>query len=147
MKTAICYYSRHHGNTLKVLEAMAEGNDMDLIDVTTCTAVQLDPYDAVGFASGIYCGKFHNSVIHFAEQSLPEGKNVFFVYTCGFQKGSYTKAITEAVTARRANILGEYGCRGYNTFGPFKLVGGIAKGHPNADELHKAQEFYHSICK
>ena len=24
MKTAICYYSRHHGNTLKVLEAMAE---------------------------------------------------------------------------------------------------------------------------
>lgn len=23
MKTAICYYSRHHGNTLKVLQAMA----------------------------------------------------------------------------------------------------------------------------
>ena len=25
MKTAVCYYSRHHGNTLKVLEAMAHG--------------------------------------------------------------------------------------------------------------------------
>lgn len=25
MKTAICYYSRHHGNTLKLLEAMAKG--------------------------------------------------------------------------------------------------------------------------
>ncbi len=23
MKTAICYYSRHHGNTRQVLEAMA----------------------------------------------------------------------------------------------------------------------------
>lgn len=26
MKTAICYYSRHHGNTRKVLEAMAQGH-------------------------------------------------------------------------------------------------------------------------
>ena len=24
MKTAICYYSRHHGNTKKVLDAMAQ---------------------------------------------------------------------------------------------------------------------------
>ncbi len=23
MRTAVCYYSRHHGNTRKVLEAMA----------------------------------------------------------------------------------------------------------------------------
>ena len=35
MKTAICYYSRHHGNTLKVLEAMAEAAEIDLIDVTS----------------------------------------------------------------------------------------------------------------
>ena len=35
MKTAICYYSRHHGNTLKVLEAMAEAAEINLIDVTS----------------------------------------------------------------------------------------------------------------
>ena len=34
MKTAVCYYSRHHGNTRKVLEAMAREGDVDLIDVT-----------------------------------------------------------------------------------------------------------------
>ena len=45
MKTAICYYSRHHGNTLKVLQAMAEEGDVDLIDVTTRQAVQLEGYD------------------------------------------------------------------------------------------------------
>lgn len=27
MKTVICYYSRHHGNTRKVLEAMARGRE------------------------------------------------------------------------------------------------------------------------
>ena len=54
MKTAICYYSRHHGNTLKVLKAMAEGTGIDLIDVTSRVAVHLEDYDCIGFASGIY---------------------------------------------------------------------------------------------
>lgn len=147
MKTAICYYSRHHGNTLKVLEAMAQENDIDLIDVTSRAAVHLEQYDTVGFASGIYYSKFHDSVVSVVRQYLPEGKNVFFVYTCGAKRDGYTKAIAEAVTAKRASILGEYGCRGYDTFGPFKLVGGIAKGHPSADDLQKAKEFYRSICK
>ena len=29
MRTAVCYYSRHHGNTRKVLEAMARGDRPD----------------------------------------------------------------------------------------------------------------------
>ena len=147
MKTAICYYSRHHGNTLKVLEAMARGNDIDLIDVTARMAVHLEEYDCIGFASGIYYSKFQKSVLDFAGQYLPEGKDVFFVYTCGSMGRGYTKAIAEVVTAKGANILGEYGCRGFDTFGPFKLVGGIAKGHPDADDLQKAKDFYQSICR
>lgn len=147
MKAAICYYSRHHRNTLKVLETIAEENDIDLIDVTSRAAVHMERYDVVGFASGIYYSKFHDSVTSFARQYLPEGKGVFFIYTCGSMRDGYTKAIAEAVTVKHANILGEYGCRGYDTFGPFKLVGGIAKGHPNTDELQKARVFYRSICK
>lgn len=146
MKTAICYYSRHHGNTLKVLEAMAQGNDIDLIDVTARMAVHLEEYDCIGFASGIYYSKFQKSVLDFAGQYLPEGKDVFFVYTCGSMGEGYTKAIAEAAAAKKAHILGEYGCRGFDTFGPFKLVGGIAKGHPDADDLQKAKDFYQSIC-
>ena len=26
-------------------------------------------------------------------------------------------------------------------------IGGIAKGHPNAEELQKAREYYQSICR
>ena len=37
------------------------------------------------------------------------------------------------------------GSRGYDTFGPWKLVGGIAKGHPNARDLDKARAFYREI--
>jgi len=147
MKTAICYYSRHHGNTRKVLEAIAEGQDVDLIDVTSQPEAHLEQYDIVGFASGIYYSKFHDSVTDFAGRYLPEGKAVFFVYTCGSMRGGYTKTIAKTVMAKKAKILGEYGCRGFDTFGPFKLLGGVAKGHPSADELQKAREFYRSICR
>ena len=94
MKTAICYYSRHHGNTLKVLQAMAEEGDVDLIDVTTRQAVQLEGYDCVGFASGVYFGKFHEGVIAFARQYLPQGKPAFFVCTYGAAKGNGFKTST-----------------------------------------------------
>jgi hypothetical protein len=45
----------------------------------------------------------------------------------------------------KAEILGSYGCLGFDTFGPFKLVGGIAKGHPTADEIQGALKFYESL--
>ncbi len=56
MKTAVCYYSRHHGNTLKVLEAMAREGEIDLIDVTARQTVRLEDYDCIGFALGVYFG-------------------------------------------------------------------------------------------
>ena len=110
MKTAICYYSRHHGNTLKVLEAMAEAAEIDLIDVTSRMAARLPQYDRIGFASGIYYSKFHDTVVHYAAQYLPEGKETFFVCTHGSTAcpEKYYAAITEAVKAKNCSILGTF---------------------------------------
>lgn len=145
MKTAICYYSRHHGNTLKVLQAMAGEGDVDLIDVTLRQSVRLEEYDCVGFASGIYAFEFQKAVVEFARQYLPQGKPVFFVYTYGGAKGSGAKAVAEIAREKNCPILGEFSCKGYDTFGPFKLVGGIAKGHPNERDLEKARRFYRDL--
>ena len=147
MKVAIIYASVHHENTKKVVEAIAGENVVDLIDATKEKERDLSGYDLIGFASGIYYSKFQETVLDFARQYLPQGKDVFFVYTCGSMRKGYTKAITETVTAKGANILGEYGCRGFDTFGPFKLIGGIAKGHPDSGELEKARTFYQSLCR
>ena len=145
MKTAICYWSRHHGNTRKVLEAMAREGETDLIDVTARTAVRLDGYDCIGFASGVYYGKLHDSVLNFARQYLPEGKRVFFVCTYGGGRGNSTRALEALAAERRCTVLGTFGCKGYDTFGPFKLVGGIAKGHPDAGDLENARAFYRDL--
>ena len=145
MKTAVVYYSRHHGNTKKVLDAIAQRYDLTLIDAAEAASANLEEYDIIGFASGIYYSKFHKSVLEFAEKNLPEGKNVFFIYTYGTERSGYTASIAKVVGLKNANILGEYGCLGFNTFGPFKLIGGIAKGHPNIDDLDGTVNFFETL--
>ena len=145
MKTAIVYYSRHHGNTKKLLDAVAAGNEVELIDVTGQPDADLSSYDRIGFASGIYYNAFAAQLTDFAREKLPEGKDVFFIYTHGAPRGTFLKAIREIAAAKGCRELGEYGCRGYDTFGPFRLVGGIAKGHPTAEEIQGAVSFYNEL--
>lgn len=145
MKTAIVYYSKHHGNTKKILDAIAKKHEVTLIDVTTNPTTDLSGYDRVGFASGIYYSKFHKLLLAYAEKYLPKGTETFFIYTYGAEKKGYTKAISEAVSKRSAKVLGEFGCFGFNTFGPFKLIGGIAKGHPDQTDYAQALAFYEGL--
>ena len=145
MKIAICYLSYHHGNTRKVVQAMAEAGDVDLIDVRTRQAVGLEKYDCIGLASGIYAFTMHKALEAFARQYLPAGKPVIFVCTYGGAKGRGSKALRQIAAEKGCPVLGEFGCRGYDTFGPFKLVGGIAKGRPNEQDLEKARAFYQSL--
>lgn len=145
MKTAIIYYSKHHGNTKKLIDALASEHEITAIDVTQVSTADLSGYDLVGFASGIYYSKFHKSVLQFAWQNLNDGQKVFFLYTYGAEKQGYTRAITEAVYEHNAQIVGEFGCFGFNTFGPFKLIGGIAKGHPDDTDFANVRAFFNSL--
>lgn len=146
MKTAIIYYSKHHGNTKKLACAIAKKyGEVELFDISEHPDIDPGAYDRIGFASGIYYSKFHKSILQFAKDRLPRGKEVFFLYTYGTKKSGYTKAITDAVQAHNAVILGEYGCFGFNTYGPFKLIGGMAKGHPDAGEILGAVKFYEGL--
>ena len=146
MKTAIVYYSAHHGNTKKLVDAIAAADDsVTLIDVTRKQDADLSCFDRIGFASGIYFSAFAKQIISFAEKNLPEEKEVFFIYTHGAPVGGFLKSIRETVKKKNCRELGKYGCLGYDTFGPFKLVGGIAKGHPTEKEIAKAVNFYKSL--
>ena len=145
MKTAVIYYSKHHGNTKKVLDAIAAEGGVDLIDVTEERDVDLSCYDLIGLASGIYYSSYARQVIEYAQEYLPNGKPVFFIYTHGAPKGDFLKGIRAVTQKKNCTEIGEYRCQGFDTFGPFKLVGGISKGHPTEDELRKAVDFYNKL--
>ena len=147
MKTAICYYSEHHGNTKLLLDAIQDQDpDVVLIDCTKKHEVDLLGYDRIGFASGIYYGSFAKPLLSFAQINLPDKKDVFFLFTCGSMNSNYTNRIREIAEAKEARILGEYGCFGFDTFGPFKIVGGIKKGHPTNEEIEDAVRFYQDLA-
>ena len=145
MTTAIVYYSQHHGNTKKLLDAIAAQAEVTLINVVEDKDADLTAFDRVGFASGIYYGSFARQLLAFAEARLPAGKDVFFLNTCGKQTGTYFNAIRRIAEAKQCRELGAYQCLGFDTFGPFKLVGGIAKGHPSEEEIAAAVSFYQSL--
>lgn len=147
MKTAIIYYSAHHDNTKKLLDAIASQGDVTLIKASDSQQTDLSEYDLIGFASGIYYQKFSDKVLAFAENHLPQSKKVFFIYTCGMKRKGYTDAIRQIATSKGAEVLGEYSCLGFDTFGPFKLVGGIAKGRPNDEDIVGAVNFFEGISK
>ena len=79
------------------------------------------------------------------KEHIPNEKPVFFIYTHGAPKGDFLKGIRPVTQKKNCPEIGEFRCQGYDTFGPFKLVGGIAKGHPTADEIRKAVEFYQTL--
>ena len=145
MKTAIAYYSQHHGNTKKLLDAIAAQEDVTLIDVVENKNADLTGFDRIGFASGIYFSAFAKQIIAFAKENLPEEKDVFYIYTHGAPSGDFLKAMRQIAESKNCREIGEYHCQGFDTFGPFKLVGGIAKGHPTEEELAAAVRFYQAL--
>ena len=86
-----------------------------------------------------------NNFSLFAEAYLPEDKAVFYLYTHGAPKGDFLKAMRAIAEKKHCQEIGEYRCQGFDTFGPFKLVGGIAKGHPTEEEIKGAVAFYQSL--
>lgn len=145
MKTAIVYYSKHHGNTKKLIDAIAAKHEVDLIDVTNTPDADLSGYDRIGIASGVYGGNLAKQVVAFAEKNLPEGKGVFYIYTSSVTKDSALKAVRAIAGGKGNPELGAYHSKGFDTFGPFKLVGGVGKGHPNDAEISGAVEFYEGL--
>ncbi len=146
MKTAIVFYSQHHKNTRKLVDAIKETDlDVKLIDISVTKVAELDGYDRIGIASGIYFSKFAKPLMEYLATHLPEGKEVFVLYTCGKMWPGYTRDVKALVEEKKGLYLGEYACLGFDTFGPFKLVGGLQKGHPTEEEIQSAVDYYNNL--
>ena len=144
-RAVIVYASKHHGNTYKLAKAISDKYEVAMIDAMKETYVDLQEYNLIGFASGIDFGKFYLEIENFARENLPLQKEVFFLYTCAMDREGFTDSIKEIALKKDAVILGEYGCRGYNTYGPWKLIGGMNKSHPTENELQKCVNFYEKL--
>ncbi len=146
MKTAIIFESYHHGNTEKVCKVIGQKYDITLMNAKG-NIEDLEKYDLIGFASGVAYGKYYKAVTDAIRNKLPQSKQVFFIYTCGKLSKDYTAEVKKIAAEKNCKILGVYGCKGYDTFGPLKLIGGINKESPTEGELNDAVLFFENILK
>jgi flavodoxin len=150
MKALIIYISVHHGNTEKVAKAMANILDAALLQVRQADANMLEQCDLIGFGSGIYFGKHHESLLDFVDK-LPvlRNKKAFIFSTSGLKKiwffHDFDKPLEERLQRKGFDIIGEFSCRGLDTYRATRLVGGINKGRPNAQDLKQAEDFAKSL--
>ena len=77
--------------------------------------------------------------------NLPENKDVFLICTYGGKP--VFDSIKKIVKEKQGRIVGEFSCKGFDTFGPFKLIGGISKGHPDKNDLDNAKAFFKELEK
>jgi flavodoxin len=144
MKTAIIYESWHHGNTKKLCDAIKKEYDVVLLNVKEDDII-LDEYDLIGIASGVAYSKFYKDIEQVTKEKMPEGKNVFLMYTCGKLGQDFAKNIKSTLSLKKCNVLGTYCCKGFDTYGPLKLIGGINKENPTEDEINGAVKFFSEI--
>ena len=122
LNSLIVYASHHHQNTEKLVRHLSNRFGITLINAENTSAINYDSYDLIGFASGIDFGKFYPHVTELA-QKMPEGKLVYALYTCAKDNKKYGSQIESIAAATNCRYLGKFGCKGYNTYGPWKIIG------------------------
>ncbi|MBE0430427.1 MAG: flavodoxin family protein [Dehalococcoidia bacterium] len=146
MKALVVYVSVHHGNTEKVARAMADALDACLLPVEQADAGVLEEYDLIGFGSGIYFGRHHRSLLNLVD-GLPvlRNKKAFVFSSSGLRKVRFVhdfhRPLKEKLRRKGLTVIGEFSCRGLDTFGATRIVGGINRGRPDEEDLRRSQDF------
>ncbi len=146
MATLIICTSVHHGNTDKVAGRLAEVLQADLVKTGDAFADLIARYDLVGFGSGIYFGRHHAELLAFVE-SLPaqQDKPAFIFSTSGRGGESGHRTLRAMLMEKGFRIIGQFACKGYDTYSVFKLIGGINRGRPDEQDLQDAARFAESL--
>jgi flavodoxin len=146
LKSIVLYKSLCHGNTLKIATVIAETLKADIKTLEAKDRERVQEYELIGFGSGIFYQKHHKTLFDFVE-GLPEIKNkqAFVFSTSGLCLPEFNTPLETVLKKKGFQITGSFVCKGWDTWGPYKLVGGIAKGRPDESDLQLAREFASSL--
>lgn len=145
MNATIVCTSVSHGNTMRIAETMGRVLAARVVDPEQIDPAELSGSDLVGFGSGIFNMDFHPRLREFVASLPTVDRQAAFVFaTSGlpvppFKR--YTRHFAQALERKGYDVVGTFICRGFDTWLPFRIVGGIAKGRPTAAELDAAREF------
>ncbi|MFF5476739.1 flavodoxin family protein [Streptomyces sp. NPDC012935] len=144
MRTVIVCTSVSHGNTRRVANSMADVLGAEVVAPEQADLAELAGADLVGFGSGVFYGRLHPRLTEFVK-ALPAGRGRTFVFaTSGLPEISpapFTRPLVRLLRGKGFEVDGSFSCRAFDTWTPFKILGGINKQRPNAGDLAAARAF------
>ncbi|OIK28362.1 flavodoxin family protein [Streptomyces malaysiense] len=144
MKTVIVCASVSHGNTRRVADSMAQVLGAEVVPPGRADVAELVGADLVGFGSGVFRGRLHPRLTDFV-RALPGGRGRAFVFaTSGLPEiplMPFTRPLVRLLEDKGFAVDGSFSCRAFDTWTPFRLVGGINKRRPDAGDLAAARAF------
>ena len=145
MKAIIVCTSVSHGNTQRIAEVVGQVLDAPVVAPEQVDRAKLATCDLVGFGSGIFLGSFHAQLRAFVHSlTLEERRKAFVFATSGFPEARFqrfSRPLVRNLEQKGFEVVDTFSCRGFDTWLPFKPVGGIRKGRPNATDLQAARIF------
>jgi flavodoxin len=137
-----------HKNTEKIAKKINQVLKGDIMSAEEVNTSELDKYDLIGFGSGIFYGKFHKSILNLVDQfENVENKKAFVFSTSGQGSKGFNDSLKNKLEKKGFDVIGSFACKGFDTFGPFKVFGGLAKGRPNEDDVKAAENFAAELLK
>ncbi|KIF01311.1 flavodoxin [Streptomyces sp. RSD-27] len=144
MRTVIVCASVSHGNTRRVADSMARVLGAKVVAPEQADPAELAGADLVGFGAGVFYGRLHPRLTDFV-RVLPPGRGRAFVFaTSGLPEtplAPFTRPVVRLLEGKGFAVDGSFSCRAFDTWAPFRLVGGINKERPDAGDLAAAREF------
>jgi len=163
MKSLLVLFSFHHNNTEKIANVFAKVLDAQIKTPQQINPEELLEYDLIGFGSGIYDDKHHKSLLDLADK-LPQVTNrKAFIFSTSALSGEKKVAkdhspLRKKLESKGYMIVDDFNCPGFDTntdfnsgillavvSGVVKLMGGMNKGRPNAEDLKHAEEFAQNL--
>ncbi|MEV7548539.1 flavodoxin family protein [Amycolatopsis sp. NPDC089917] len=145
MKVVIVCVSVSHGNTARIAGIMAKALDARVVSPEEVDPAELDACDLVGFGSGIFNLELHPRLCRFVRELPEKQRRKAFVFTTSglpeppFRR--YTRRFAETLGRKGFDVVGTFTCRAFDTWPPFKLVGGIRKDRPGTADFEAARRF------
>lgn len=145
MKSLIVCVSISNGNTRRVADRIAEVLNAEVVEPEAVDLAALHEYDLVGFGSGIYFNAVHSRLRRLMHR-LPhvDGGRAFTFFTSGGPEVplvGYSRPIRRQLASTGFDVLDSFSCRGLDTVGPLRFIGGVNKGRPNERDLDRAAAF------
>jgi len=144
--------SVHHGNTAKVAEAMAGVLGADVAAPESVPYTSLANCSLVGFASGVFYGRMHELLFDWL-RGLPDAPHgstpAFIASTSGlpFLATLWHRPLRRLLARKGFHVVGEFACRGFDTWGPLWLAGGLNRAHPDERDLARARTFAAAMAR